>query len=1414
MKWKKAVCLLGAVLLCTGVLMADTQQKAPLQSDPAQLMNPMGAGQWVPPPETSGRPQSDPAQFVKGVDGVRGGQECPPDSLYAQRPHDPNDPWAAFTSAVTTSFNYLVYENFSGVTGQICDVHWWGLSLLWDSGWYECDPTGMTFNITFYLDNGGMPGAAVCTYTNVTPGVTAVGSWSGYQLYYWEVALDPCCSLDGGWVSIQSQMNANDCAFLWMSSPEGDGDSLQEYITGGTPPASTYIDMAFCLTLGEGGPQCPPDSLFGQVPHMPEDYWSFATSAVTTQFTYLVQENFDGVDSPICDIHWWGLSLLYDLGWYACDPAGVTFDIVFYPDVGGVPGAPICTYTGLTPTYVGTGLFYAGFEMYYYTVEVLNPCCVLQNGWVSIQSQMNSNDCAFLWASSPQGNGDSLQDGASTFYDRAVCLTPGGGPDFTVTAPYTSPARNTCGAGDDCNLFYGEDHEYQVTIPYASTWSFNTCLDTSWDTYIFLGTSLCTQDLGSNDDACGNGLQSEIIATLPAGTYYCTVDGFGCGQYVFQVYDTLAGGNDDCQNATPIGDVVDLPFDTTNATFDGPGWCMTSPNIWYCYTATCTGMLSVDTCGSLYDTMIAVYDGCDCDPIGPMLCCNDDACCDGDWTLQSRCNVWVEAGRQYLIEVGGYYINVGPGDLTVQCHPADYYFDGVMWQGGGNGWPYPDGQGEWIQYPGWINQWWPNEFDLERQKLVRIEFDVDFPCYPGDGWLEVVINWSTPNWTDPAAPPFDDTYIARAPDPPIYITDSGHYEFEMMLPYCPAWVSMDVWGNLFVISGTIYHECLGGGVPNDDCVNATQIGDVLDLPFDTTNATFDGNGDCMSSPNIWYCYTATCTGMLSVDTCGSLYDTMIAVYDGCDCYPTYDQMLCCNDDHCCDGTWSLQSRCNVWVEEGRQYLIEVGGYYTNVGPGDLTVRCQPCEYFFDGYTWQGGGNGWPYPEAPGEWIYYPSDWWNMWWPNEFDLNRQKLVRIEFDVEFPCEPGYGWLEVVINWSTREWTDPAAPPFDDVYIERAPDPPLYFMDPGHYEFEMMLPYCPAWVSMDVRGYDYVISGTIYHECLTQGPANDDCVNATPIGDVVDLPFDTTYATFDGPGYCQTAPNVWYCYTATCTGMLEVDTCGSLYDTKIAVYDGCECDPIGPMLCCNDDDCCEGGYSVQSRCTVWVEAGRQYLIEVGGYYTYVGPGDLTVQCHPADYFFNGGFSQGGGNGWPYPEAPGEWIYYPSGWWNMWWPNEFDPERVKVLYIEFDVDFPCYEDIPYGWLEVVVNWSTRQWDNPYEPPLDDVFIERAPDPPIYITEPGHYQLQVIVPYCPWWVSVDVRGDYFVLSGGIRHECVCFGDLDGDNCVRLSDLAQLLSNYGCASGCNYWDGDLDGDGDVDLSDLAALLSRYGMCCP
>jgi hypothetical protein len=278
---------------------------------------------------------------------------------------------------------------------------------------------------------------------------------------------------------------------------------------------------------------------------------------------------------------------------------------------------------------------------------------------------------------------------------------------------------------------------------------------------------------------------------------------------------------------------------------------------------------------------------------------------------------------------------------------------------------------------------------------------------------------------------------------------------------------------LLLIFGTVNAETEPGNEevtypPNDLCTEATEIGDVAELPFTTIGARFGGRGLCMVSPNIWYAYTATCTGDVTVSLLGSSYDTMLAVYNGWECFPTQTSLIECNDDF--GGTY--QSQITFAATAGEQYLIEVGGYGGASGTGLITISCEG----------EGGG---------------------------------------------------------------------------------EPPI---------------------------------------------SKDTCMNAQEIGDVTDMPFDTTNASFDGFGACMTSPNIWFLYTASCSGDVTVSLAGSAYDTKLAVYNGSECYPTeSDLIECNDDTTS----SYQSEITFAATAGNQYLIEIGGYASYTGQGILNIKC-----------------------------------------------------------------------------------------------------------------------------------------------------------------------------------------------------------
>jgi len=167
--------------------------------------------------------------------------------------------------------------------------------------------------------------------------------------------------------------------------------------------------------------------------------------------------------------------------------------------------------------------------------------------------------------------------------------------------------------------------------------------------------------------------------------------------------------------------------------------------------------------------------------------------------------------------------------------------------------------------------------------------------------------------------------------------------------------------------------------------------------------------------------------------------------------------------------------------------------------------------------------------------------------------------------------------------------------------------------------VLPAGSWWIWVGPWGWTGVQCGAEYWvsvQCTTPppGPENDYCVDAIPIGDVTDLALSTRNAIFDGAGQCIRWKNIWYLYTATCGGLVTADLCGSFYDTKLAAYEGSNCDPLGEMLACNDDNYCGAFYSPQSTITFAATAGHQYLIEVGGYSFDSGIGKLSVHCsHP---------------------------------------------------------------------------------------------------------------------------------------------------------------------------------------------------------
>jgi len=143
-----------------------------------------------------------------------------------------------------------------------------------------------------------------------------------------------------------------------------------------------------------------------------------------------------------------------------------------------------------------------------------------------------------------------------------------------------------------------------------------------------------------------------------------------------------------------------------------------------------------------------------------------------------------------------------------------------------------------------------------------------------------------------------------------------------------------------------------------------------------------------------------------------------------------------------------------------------------------------------------------------------------------------------------------------------------------------------------------------------------------CQTEatGLTNNSCNTPTAVGNGTRT-YSNVGATTDGPASAacdfglvdagQVGSDIWYCYTATCTGPAFFSLCGSQYDTKLAVYEGCGCPNAAPIGC-SDDDCGTDLGNFQSRVALAVTSGQSYLVRVGGYNGEQGEGRLTIGCN----------------------------------------------------------------------------------------------------------------------------------------------------------------------------------------------------------
>ncbi len=270
--------------------------------------------------------------------------------------------------------------------------------------------------------------------------------------------------------------------------------------------------------------------------------------------------------------------------------------------------------------------------------------------------------------------------------------------DVSDGQPYTGTINTS-----DCTL--GNGRRYEI-VRYIKRAAGNVTFTTSGscDTFMEVMNAGCG-GIGSNTN-CGrwnelgiNPQNSCLSGNLSAGTYYfCIFERTGansCGSYTLTVTESEAPpapANDTCRSAEEVTlEERSIGFGRRGLLWNGDGSTIAAtpdsedaacgasnaPGVWYMVAGTGESM-TVQTCGSTYDTRLSLFSGGLAGDCGALGCTvqNDDFC-----GLQSSVTWVSQVDVIYYILVHGWGSSSGTYTLSVQSaippEPADTDGDGV-----------------------------------------------------------------------------------------------------------------------------------------------------------------------------------------------------------------------------------------------------------------------------------------------------------------------------------------------------------------------------------------------------------------------------------------------------------------------------------------------------------------------------------------------------------------------------------------------------------------------------------------------------------------------------------------------------------------------------------------------------------------
>jgi hypothetical protein len=399
-----------------------------------------------------------------------------------------------------------------------------------------------------------------------------------------------------------------------------------------------------------------------------------------------------------------------------------------------------------------------------------------------------------------------------------------------------------------------------------------------------------------------------------------------------------ATASDECSTPTPISGNASVTGDITlsSPTAGIPsshcaGTSEENNDDWYVYTAGAAGSYVFTTCGSAYDTALSLWASCPNGTLTPISCDDDSGC--GNSSEITRT---LTAGQQILVRVSGYNERAGEYILQVaapgvsandSCANAIPVTVGSSTNGntigatndgtascGGN----QSGPDVWYSFIAPSNGFF--QFDT----CANLNHDSVLSLFDACGGTQIACE--------------DSSGCAISPTSATIIT-----QLELGQRVLVRVSGSNRRSGPFTLNVNEYTQ---PAPSNDTCAGAIEVFDGLEF-LSTVGAGSDGLSGCEGTPlyrELYYSYVASCTGEVSVSTCGSGFDTLAFVYDACG-----GTILSC-DNNGCGSSASLVFSSTA----GTTYLIAIGGTSPSMeGDFRLSLSCSapPCaaDFNLDGF---------------------------------------------------------------------------------------------------------------------------------------------------------------------------------------------------------------------------------------------------------------------------------------------------------------------------------------------------------------------------------------------------------------------------------------------------------------------------------